>query len=741
MSASASDAHPYCIFGARFRLTTPLLDNDGDLITAGAGLDTELTLDSGNIADATNEATEVGGTTAALYFLDLIASETTGMNVSGKIKTSTMDAKPTPFSIPIVRLPVIRTGTAQAGGASSITLDSGASAIDDFYNGCYVNITNNSPSNALGQARLVTAYNGSTKVATVEGTYGTNPSSASTFEVLASERWIYRMSDVRAFGGVASTQSAGRPEVNATHLAGTSQTGRDIGASVLLSPGTGAGQLDITSGVVKGNWVQILGTAITGTAAQLAAAITKFFNVATPTGTVNSLPDAVAGATGGVAIVGSQMALTTAAQNAVVAAIETELANDATGGAFMQAIADKLTAVFDIENLTLAAIGNAARDAILNRVLAGNHDTAGTPGKLLQTLPSSGTVSTLTQAQVNTEADQALADYDGPTNAEMVARTLAAADYATATAAAAIKTVVDAVKLKTDNLPSDPADQSLIIAAADALATLIADLPTNAELANALGTADDAVLAQVALVKAVTDKVDDTLVDSGGGAYIFTAPALANAPSGGVGGFTEDDRDVLETIASTVTSGSGTGAFAITVTVTDGTDPLQGATVRVLEGVTPHTATTDASGNASFSLDAATYQVTASKDGYSFTPTTRTVTGEEAGTLTDDLEMEAVTVPAAEDIAQTTAYLTTYNGAGALQPYAPIDFQLVNPPGAGSYSDAPFRRWSDKVTAELQTPLRKATEYKARRGDNGDWVTFATGSASTYALPQILGHP
>lgn len=43
--------------------------------------------------------------------------------------------------------------------------------------------------------------------------------------------------------------------------AGTPQTARDIGASVLLSTGTGAGQLDFTSGVVKVNVTQLLGTA------------------------------------------------------------------------------------------------------------------------------------------------------------------------------------------------------------------------------------------------------------------------------------------------------------------------------------------------------------------------------------------------------------------------------------------------------------------------------------------------
>src|SRR5438445_8747534 len=42
-------------------------------------------------------------------------------------------------------------------------------------------------------------------------------------------------------------------QVDVTHLAGTAQTARDIGASVLLSAGTGTGQLDFTSGIVKAN--------------------------------------------------------------------------------------------------------------------------------------------------------------------------------------------------------------------------------------------------------------------------------------------------------------------------------------------------------------------------------------------------------------------------------------------------------------------------------------------------------
>lgn len=50
------------------------------------------------------------------------------------------------------------------------------------------------------------------------------------------------------------------PAVNTTKIGGTTQTARDLGASVLLSSGTGTGQLDFTSGVVKANVTQYGGT-------------------------------------------------------------------------------------------------------------------------------------------------------------------------------------------------------------------------------------------------------------------------------------------------------------------------------------------------------------------------------------------------------------------------------------------------------------------------------------------------
>lgn len=182
MTVSVHDAHEYPIYNARYRLIVPLLDADGDPVSPSSP-DTEISQDCGTFADATNEATELA-TSSGIVYVDLIASEMDTKSTVVQVKST--GAKTTIAALYPRRLPVIRTGTAQAGASSTITLDASASARDDFYRGCFVNITNNTPTNAQGQARRIISYVGSTKVATIEGTWGTNPSSSSTFEILAT---------------------------------------------------------------------------------------------------------------------------------------------------------------------------------------------------------------------------------------------------------------------------------------------------------------------------------------------------------------------------------------------------------------------------------------------------------------------------------------------------------------------------------------------------------------------------
>lgn len=75
----------------------------------------------------------------------------------------------------------IRNGTAQAGASGTITLDSGASATDSLYKGCWIVLTGGT---GAGQARLCTAYVGATKVATVLPAWTTAPDATTLFTIV-----------------------------------------------------------------------------------------------------------------------------------------------------------------------------------------------------------------------------------------------------------------------------------------------------------------------------------------------------------------------------------------------------------------------------------------------------------------------------------------------------------------------------------------------------------------------------
>ena len=79
------------------------------------------------------------------------------------------------------RMPTLHYGAAQAGGATTITLNATASSITDYYVGLAIAIT---ASTGAGQIRTITAYNGTTKVATVDSAWTTNPANGSGFAII-----------------------------------------------------------------------------------------------------------------------------------------------------------------------------------------------------------------------------------------------------------------------------------------------------------------------------------------------------------------------------------------------------------------------------------------------------------------------------------------------------------------------------------------------------------------------------
>lgn len=87
----------------------------------------------------------------------------------------------------------------------------------------------------------------------------------------------------------------------------------------------------------------------------------------------------------GAAAAGDAMTLTSGERTAVANAVEAAILNEADANQVLAAIQSQVAALFDSgADVSVVTLSNAIRDAILNRVLAGNHDTAGTVGKLIQ---------------------------------------------------------------------------------------------------------------------------------------------------------------------------------------------------------------------------------------------------------------------------------------------------------------------------------------------------------------------
>lgn len=93
---ASTDAKAVPIKNAAYRVTFPILDADGDLVTGATGLDSEVSIDGGTFADATAEATEIA-TASGMYFLDLTAAEMNGDTIAIIVKTTSSGAKTTPL--------------------------------------------------------------------------------------------------------------------------------------------------------------------------------------------------------------------------------------------------------------------------------------------------------------------------------------------------------------------------------------------------------------------------------------------------------------------------------------------------------------------------------------------------------------------------------------------------------------------------------------------------------------------
>lgn len=232
VTAMRNNALPYPVYGTAWTVVAPLLDADGDPVSPSSP-DSEVSKNGDTFADCTNEATEIA-TSSGVVYLTLTSTEMTADIVTVRIQST--GAKTTVLTLYPRKLAVLTSGTCQGSNdTGDIQLASGDSAIDDIYNGCLCVAV----IDGTTEARIINDYVGSTKVAEVSPAWNTaQPDSNDTYTIYLPE-------------GRSVTAA------NTTHISGTSQTARDIGASVLLSNGTGTGQVKLASGYVAMTWADI----------------------------------------------------------------------------------------------------------------------------------------------------------------------------------------------------------------------------------------------------------------------------------------------------------------------------------------------------------------------------------------------------------------------------------------------------------------------------------------------------
>jgi hypothetical protein len=305
------------------------------------------------------------------------------------------------------KLVSLRAGTSQAGAAGTITLDASASAVDDYYNGCLIVAV----LDGATEARIITDYVGSTKVASVTPNWNTTPDSDDTFTIYLPEgtkqvaqadavAWLgsglaavsvagVPEVDVTHFNGTAGTFASGRPEVNVSHWLGTAAATPTVAGVPEVdithylgaaSPALVGGRFDASVGAMAAGVVTAaavatgaidadalaadagteIGTAVWATAARTLTASTN----------LGDLDDAILAILGTPA--GASMSADIAAVKTQTAAIETDTGTDIPATLATLATAAALTTVDDFLDTEIAAI--KAKTDSLTFTVAGQVD-------------------------------------------------------------------------------------------------------------------------------------------------------------------------------------------------------------------------------------------------------------------------------------------------------------------------------------------------------------------------------
>jgi len=262
-----------------------------------------------------------------------------------------------------------------------------------------------------------------------------------------------------------------------------------------------------------------------------------------------------------------------------------------------------------------------------------------------------------------------------------------------------------------------------------------------------VATGEAATSAEVAAAHATTDTLVNSLNNLSDSDVAFALDTYDAAKASDItSAFTEikgatwsSDTDTLEDVRNAV-DGTGTGARAVTITVDDGSDPLEGARVRVAKGAESYVSTTDVSGQVAFSLDDGTWTVSITLAVYQFTPETLVVDGDETPTYS----MSALSLPESEP-GFVTGYLYCYDDDGVAAEGVTVYVKIYGFEGTntGVVMDRTVRTSTSSATGlvTLANMLPGGVYQVSATSDEADWkiVSIAADAESPVALGSIVG--
>jgi hypothetical protein len=468
------------------------------------------------------------------------------------------------------------------------------------------------------------------------------------------------------FGGSAGTFASGRPEVNTTHIAGSavSTSTAQIGVNVVNAGGTAWGSGAITAASIaasaldgKGDWSTYAGGDTSGTTTLLSRL------TATRAGYLDNLSGGAVALASGVTVATMGAGVITSATFAAGAIDASAIAADAIGASELAS-----DAVTEIANAVSLALSSGVTVAAIN---------------------SNVITASALDASATTEIVHGVWDEDVGTHISAGSTGLWLAGIKTDTT-----TLLSRI---TSNLFSG------ITSLAQWLGALAGKQTANS-----------------------TARTEIRATGAGSGTFLETSDSLEAIR----------DRGDAAWVTGAGGGGTGSGAYTVTVTVDDGTNPLQNASVRLTEGVTDLVGTTDANGEVVFGVDAATWAVAITKDGYQFTPTTLAVSGTGSQTYS----MTAVAVTPNPDPDKSTVVVTCYGADTEVEPGAVLYVRQVTSPNGDE--DHAFSGEEIEYTADgsgvATLTLWAGARYEIHRGDKR-WLQTITPTAGSDSMSSFVG--